>query len=64
MKSAFRMVSAVAAAVAALVLVPMTAGTASAGEPGRQAPGTDTAATADDVTGDPGWQGPSVDVSE
>lgn len=57
MKSAFQKVSALTVAVVALVLVPATAGTASAGEPGWQTPPVPSVGEiVSDVLGEPGWQ--------
>ncbi|WP_338781611.1 hypothetical protein [Streptomyces sp. DG1A-41] len=56
MKSAFQKVSAITVAVVALALVPVTAGTASAEEPGWQSPVARVGETVTDVLGEPGWQ--------
>ncbi|MET7732928.1 hypothetical protein ABZT02_16370 [Streptomyces sp. NPDC005402] len=56
MKSALQKVSAITVAVLALALVPATAGTASADEPGWQAPVEQVGDTVTDLLGEPGWQ--------
>ncbi|MGW1616195.1 hypothetical protein ACWCQZ_43440 [Streptomyces sp. NPDC002285] len=73
MKSAFQKVSAISVAVVALVLVPATAGTASADEPGWQSPVERVGETVTDLLdepgwqrlpGEPGWQNPPADSTE
>ncbi|MGW6737478.1 hypothetical protein [Streptomyces sp. NPDC055013] len=73
MKSAFQKVSAISVAVVALVLVPVTAGTASADEPGWQSPVARVGETVTDLLdepgwqrlpGEPGWQNPPADSTE
>ncbi|MEU6919495.1 hypothetical protein [Streptomyces olindensis] len=56
MKSAFQKLSAVTTIAIALALVPLTAGTASAEEPGWQSPVAGIGETVTDVLGEPGWQ--------
>ncbi|MEU8852907.1 hypothetical protein AB0C70_43365 [Streptomyces sp. NPDC048564] len=73
MKSAFQKVSAISVAVVALVLVPATAGTASADEPGWQSPVACVGEIVTDILdepgwqrlpGEPGWQNPPADCTE
>ncbi|MFC4464312.1 hypothetical protein ACFPH6_06985 [Streptomyces xiangluensis] len=64
MKSAFQKVSAITVAVVALVLVPATAGTASAEEPGQHSPVTRVGEIVTEVPGEPGWQVPPVNSAE
>ncbi|GGK46596.1 hypothetical protein [Streptomyces flaveus] len=61
MKSAFQKVSAITVAVVALVLVPATAGTASAEEPGWHSPVTRAGEIVTDALEEPGWQNPPAD---